>query len=313
MNKALLAFQTLCFIILLSVPALCLALPATAIRFVQQDQNITEAEAYRNWYSANSAGEMKKAFDLASAFLATFPTGEHADYFRKWIPQAGIKLLEEAVTAKDVAEIDRLGKHLLAADPDNLDLAAFLAVQLRTLDTNFQYWAHTQEFAQTSIRLIESGRTLTTNPSIPFNKNETFAYFYDTLAAIDEHNKDMDRALENFERAAQIDPENARYWLNSGRLHQFRYITAATEFAAFPETDRNAAELKPNVKAVLDRAQKEADAVITYWVRFMQLPKNEYSAEIKQKIMTTLTELYSFRHPDAPEGLKQLIPNAPVQ
>jgi hypothetical protein len=43
----------------------------------------------------------------------------------------------------------------------------------------------------------------------------------------------------------------------------------------------------------------------------MQLPKNEYSPEIKQKIMKTLTELYSFRHPDSLDGLKQLSPNAP--
>ena len=152
MNKAPLALQILFFIILLSVPARCHASPSTAIRFVRQDQIITEAEAYRNWYTANSAGEMKRAFELATAFLTQFPTGEHADYFRKWIPHTGIKLLEEAVTAKDVAEIDRLGKPLLAADPD-----IFLTSQLFLRSS----YAHL-------IQIFSTGRTLRSLPRLQF-------------------------------------------------------------------------------------------------------------------------------------------------
>ncbi|HEV8367555.1 MAG TPA: hypothetical protein VGQ39_06340 [Pyrinomonadaceae bacterium] len=282
-----------------------------APRSVAHNQETTEATAYKNWYEAYTAGDTMRALELANTYLTRFTTGEHADYLKKWIPRIRTKLLNEAVTKNDLPEIDRLGKEIMAADPQNLDFALFLAGRLRTLDTNSQYSADTAQFAQTAIRLIEGGKTTTANPDAPFNKTKALGYLYDTLASIDERNKNLDKALDYYEQATKIDTESARHFFNCGRIHQLLYLTAADEYRSFPEADRNAAQPKPRVKTILEKVQTEADGVIECWVRFMQLPDNDFALDVKKQVMTALTELYKYRHPDSPDGLLRLIPNTP--
>ena len=216
-------------------------------------------------------------------------------------------LLQQAITAKNIPEVVRLGKEAMAADPNNLDYAIYLTIQLRTLDTNLQNAADISEFANTAIRLIESGKTPTpTQGSAPFDKNKTLAYFHGTLGAIDERNKTMDKALEHFHQAATLDPMNAAYFFNCGRLHQDRYVAAAQKYQGFSQEDRTAAEPKPEVKAALDEVNKEADAVINCWARFVAL-KSDYSEDTRKKVQAALTDLYKYRHNDSVEGLQKLI------
>ena len=214
-------------------------------------------------------------------------------------------MLNQAVQAKNIPDIIRIGKEAMAADPEGVDYPYFLATQLRTLDTNYQYAADTAQFTQTAMRLIESGK----KPTIvkDFKDKEVLAYFHDTLATIDEHNKEADKALEHYMQAATLDPVNARYFFNCGRLHQGRYAAAAAEYQKLPEADRTAAEPKPEVKAALDKVNAEADGVINCWARFMGLPKNDYPADVKQKVMTALTDLYKYRNNGSDAGLTQLI------
>ena len=215
-------------------------------------------------------------------------------------------MLNQAVQAKNVPEIIRIGKEAIAADPESVDYPYFLATQLRTLDTNFQYAADTAQFTQNAMRLVEAGK----KPTIvkEFNDKQVLAYFHDTLAAIDEHNKETDKALEHYEHAAMLDPTNARYFFNVGRLHQARYATAAEDFQKrFTAEERSAPEPKPEVKAALDKVNMEADGVINNWARFLGLPKNDYPADVKQKVMTALTDLYKYRNNGSDAGLTQLI------
>jgi tetratricopeptide (TPR) repeat protein len=307
MKKIIATVGVLMFLLALSAP-LAFA-NAISTQPVAQDAAADEAAAYKAWYDANAAKDYPKAMQLANAYLEKYPKGQYAAYLKdKWIPGVRQKMLADAVAAKNLAEIDRLGKEVMATDPENLDFALFLASQLRTLDTNFQYAPDTVQFTQTSIRLIDAGKTPTPTQGGPaFKKNETLGYLHDTLASIDEHNKDMDKALEHYEHAAMIDPANARYFFNCGRLHQVRYADAAKAYQGLPEADRTAPEPKPEVKAALDKVNAEADGVINCWARFMGLPKNDYPADVKQKVMTALTDLYKYRNNGADTGLAQLI------
>lgn len=306
MKRLLATLAVAIFLLGLSAP-LAFA-DVTSPQPVVQDAAADEAAAYKAWYEANNAKDYPKGLELAKAYLDKYPNGQYAAYLKKWVPQVRAKMLSDAVTAKNLADIDRIGKDIMAADPENLDFALFLASQLRTLDTNFQYVPDTVQFTQTSIRLIEAGKTpAPTNPPKPFAKNETLGYLHDTLASIDEHNKDTDKALEHYEHAAMIDPMNARYFFNCGRLHQGRYADAAKVYQALPEADRTAPEPKPEVKAALDKVNAEADGVINCWARFLGLPKNDYPADVKQKVQTALTDLYKYRNNGSDAGLQKLI------
>ena len=86
-----------------------------------------------------------------------------------------------------------------------------------------------------------------------------------------------------------------------------RYAVAAAEYQKLPEADRTAPEPKPEVKAALDKVNTEADGVINCWARFMGLPKNDYPPDVKQKVMTALTDLYKYRNNNSDAGLQKLI------
>jgi hypothetical protein len=280
------------------------AQPATA-----QDPAAEEAAAYKAFYDAYTAKDLAKEFELGKAFVEKFPSSKNADYVKKEIIRVRSLLLQQAIAAKNIPEVVRLGKEAMAADPNNLDYAIYLTIQLRTLDTNLQNAADIAEFANTAIRLIESGKTPTppTGPNpAPFDKNKTLAYFHSTLGAIDERNKTTDKAIEHLHQATMLDPMNAAYFFNCGRLHQDRYVAAAQKYQALPQEDRTAAEPKPEVKTALDEVNKEADAVINCWARFVAL-KSDYSEDTRKKVQAALTDLYKYRHNDSVEGLQKLI------
>ena len=278
------------------------AQPATA-----QDAAAEEAAAYKAFYDAYTAKDIAKEYELGKAFVEKFPSSKNADYVKKEVNRVRALLLQQAITAKNIPEVVRLGKEAMATDPNNLDYAIYLTIQLRTLDTNLQNAADIAEFANTAVRLIESGKTPTpTQGGPPFDKNKTLAYFHNTLGSIDERNKTMDKALEHFHQATTLDPMNATYFFNCGRLHQDRYVAAAQKYQGFSQEDRTAAEPKPEVKAALDDVNKEADAVINCWARFVAL-KSDYSEDTRKKVQAALTDLYKYRHNDSVEGLQKLI------
>jgi hypothetical protein len=306
MKRLIATVAVLMFLLALSAP-LAFAKTVSA-QPVAQDAAADEAATYKKWYDLNSQKDYANGLEAAKAYLEKYPNGQYAAYLKKWIPQARAALLNAAVQANNLADIDRIGKDMMAADPDNLDYALFLASKLRTADTNFQYAPDTEQFTETSIRLIENGKTPTQQPNGPkFDKAVTLGYLHDTLASIAEHNKNNDKALEHYEHAATADAMNARYFFNIGRLHQARYAAAAAAYQALPEADRTAPEPKPEVKAALDKVNAEADGVINNWARFLGLPKNDYPEDVKQKVRTALTDLYKYRNNNSDAGLQQLI------
>ena len=174
MKKVIATVAVLMFMLALSAP-LAFA-HAVSAQPVAQDAAADEAALYKKWYDYNTAKDYVNGLEAAKAYLDKYPNGQYAAYLKKWVPQARAALLKAAVDTKNLADIDRIGKDMMAADPDNLDYALFLASQLRTSDTNFQYAPDTEQFTETSIRLIEAGKTPTQQPNTPaFNKGVTVA------------------------------------------------------------------------------------------------------------------------------------------
>ncbi|MEK6320099.1 MAG: hypothetical protein AABN33_00305 [Acidobacteriota bacterium] len=281
---------------------------------VAQDPTPEEAAAYKAWFEANNAKDYPKAMELAKAYLEKFPTGKYAEYLKtKWAPGVRGILFQKAAQEKNVAEMIKIGKEVLAADPDSLDYLSALVVQIRTNELfasppNFTHAADAADFAERTIRLIEAGKS-PTGADPKFNPKVTLAYMHATLAVIHEHDKKTDKTLAEYVKAAELEPSNATYSFHCGRIHNDRYAAAAQKYQAIPEADRDAAEPKPEVKAALGEVNKEADAVITCWARFLGLTASnkDFSADTRAKIEKALTDLYKYRHPDTPDGLQKLI------
>ena len=326
MKKSLIIMAALMFSLALFVP---LASAKTIVPGpVAQDPTPEEAAAYKLWFDANGAKDYPKAMELAKAYLEKFPSGKYADYLKnKWIPSLNPFFFNKAVESKSVPEIIRIGKEVLAKDPDNLDYLSALVVQIRTLELfanppNFAHAAEAAEFAERAIKLIEAGKTPTGADPAKFNKNVTLAYLHQTLAVIYDHDKNLDKALAEYEKAAALEPSNAAFFFHCGRIHNDRYAAAAQKYDAaqkkadaIPEADRKAADPKPEVKAALEEAKSalaevngQADAVINCWARFLGLTveKNPWGPT-RAQIEKAFTDLYKYRHNDSIEGMQKLI------
>jgi tetratricopeptide (TPR) repeat protein len=279
-----------------------------------QDPAKEEYDAYTAWYAAYKAQDTAKALELGKAFVAKFPSSKYTDFVKKDNLRARGVLFNKAVQEKNMAEMIRIGKDVLADDPDNLDYLLAMAIQIRQNELfasppNFAHAAEAKEFTERTVRLIEGGKTPT--GAKDFDKNKTLAFFHWSLAAIDDHDKNVDKAMEHYMEAAKLDPMNATYYFNCGRLHHLKYIDAAKKYSELPQADRDAApaEMKPEVKATLDGLNKEADAVINCWARFMGLTATEGKGweSMRPQVEKVVTELYKYRHNDSAEGLQKLI------
>src|SRR5512138_1284621 len=58
------------------------AAPAAAQEVVQD-----EGSAYRAWHDASQAGDNAKALAAAKEYVAKYPSGQYADFVKKWMGQ----------------------------------------------------------------------------------------------------------------------------------------------------------------------------------------------------------------------------------
>ena len=317
MKRSVMMMAAFTFILALFVPLISAQTqPAAGTQpAAAQDPAKEEYDAYTAWYTAYKAQDTAKSLELGKAFVEKFPNSKYTDFIKKDNVRVRGVLFNKSVQEKNMAEMIRIGKEVLATDPDNLDYLTAMAVQLSTNELyaptpNYAHAAEASEFTEHAIRLIESGKTPSGDAS-KFDKNKTLAYFHRTLASLEDHNKNTDKALDHYMEAAKLEPMNANYYFNCGRLHHMKYIAAAKKYSDLPQADRDAApaEMKPEVKATLDEVNKEADAVINCWVRFMGLTATEMKGweTSRPQVEKVVTELYKYRHNDSAEGLQKLI------
>jgi tetratricopeptide (TPR) repeat protein len=289
---------------------------ATTSQAEGQDAKQQEADAYKAWWEANQAKEIPKAMGLARAYLEKYPSGQYADYLKKWIVQARGYMFNQARSARNTSELVRIGKEALAEDPDNLDYLYLLAADIRANELfasppNYSHSADASRFSRRAIDLIEAGKVPTIIDKAKWNQNSTLAWLYQNLALIDAKNGNQDKAIEYYKKSSDLDPSdaslNAFNYLACGSLYQTKYQAAVQKFQAFPEEDRAEPDNKPEVKAALDEANRQADMVIECWARFMASPKSTDYGATRAQVEKALADLYKYRHPDSEGGLQKLI------
>jgi hypothetical protein len=272
-----------------------------------------EAQAYKTWYDANQATDLPKAFPLAKAYLRAYPSGRYASYLRGWLPEARRQFFGASVQAKDVDTMLRLGREGLAESPDDVFYVYWLAVGLRSaeLGASAPRLAHEVEmleFTRRAITLVEGGKIPSGVDPGRWSAPATLGYLYETLSLVEEGHERWEAAARLAEKAATLDPTSPDHVLDCGRFYQQSYLLAVKDLQAIPDADRLATPPKPEVQAVADRVNREADAVVECWTRFMALTlTDDPFGETRKSVERALGELYRYRHPDDPGGLEKLI------
>ena len=299
-------------VILAATFALAIPAPVAAQEVVQD-----EGAFYRAWHDASQAGDNVKAMAAAKAYLEKYPAGQYADFLKKWYGTAQMTALDAAIKGKNMADMVKVGREILASDPENLNVLYALAFNIRRNELlaatpSFENAPAAIEFAKKAISLVESGKTLVGVQS--FDKNATLAWLTQILAVTEAKNGNAAEAIKLYEKSTSLAPGDPAIagpnLLRVFTLRQVAYADAVKAYNAFPEADRGAAEPKPEVKAAREVLNSEADALIDSAAAFVAFANAKGLAPaMRDRVNQVLETVYKGRHPEDTtlEGLKKML------
>jgi len=283
---------------------------------VAQEASPDEVAAYAAFHEASQAGDTARALEAAKAYLEKFPSGQYAEFIKKWQDTARMTQLDVAIKEKRTADMIKVGEEILAKDPENLNVIYALAFNIRRNELLasppvFQNAEAAVGLAKRAIALIESGKTLTGVEK--FDKDATLAWLTQILAINEGRNNNMAEAIKLYEKSSALapnDPIVARNMLGVVALRQGKYGELAKAYNALPEADRGAPEPKPEVKAAKEALNLEADALIEAAAGFVAYGRTKaLPPATVDRVNQLLETVYKSRFPEDTtlEGLKKIL------
>ena len=282
-----------------------------------QDAAPDEAAAYAAFHAASQGTDTAAALAAAKAYLDKFPSGQYADAIKKWQDQARLTQLDAAIKDKRTPDMLTIGKEILAADPENLNVIYALAFNIRRNELLASPPVYTNaavavELANKGIGLIEAGKTLTGVAS--FDKEATLGWMKQILAMNTAKAGNTAEAIKLYETSTAHAPGDTQI---AGRnlfavvtLRQSKYAEAAKAFNALPDADKTAAEPKPEVKAAQEALNSEADALIDAAAGFVAFGRSKAMPPATvDRVNQLLETVYKGRFPEdtALDGLKKIL------
>jgi tetratricopeptide (TPR) repeat protein len=281
-----------------------------------EDQNVEEIAAYMAWYGASTAGETEKALAAAKEYLAKYPKAQNADYVRKWMVGLQWKSFNEAVQKKDMAGMVRIGRTQLSSEPRDPGFAYWMAWYLRQNELlgagDAAHAKDAEELSRIAIDFVEKGGVATGIDPAKWNKQANLAWLHQNLALVAAKDDRLREAIEHYEASSRLAPGdaalNARNHLGCGSVNKSLYDRAVAKYQGLPEAERSPQGPSEAARQALDTVNRHADAAIECWARF--LAGGSGSAELRSRIEAAIAALWSYRHPEEPEGWKALVATA---
>jgi len=297
------------------LPAAALAAVLAAVPVPGQEASIDEVTSYHAWLAANEAKETAKAVESARAYLEKFPTGQYADYLTKWLAATQWSQFNEAIKKKDMAEMVRIGQGRLKQDPKDLSYLYWMALNLRQnqllSSTPSTHAKEAADFSRRAIELIGAGGRPEGVDAAKWDKDANLAWLHQNLALVAAKGGNTAEALKEYEVSTGLAPKDAaivaRNSLGCGSLEKSLYDAAVQKYQALPEPERTGESPTPAAQAAIDEANRHADAAIECWARFLGATAGSTAQDLRTRIETALAALYQYRHPDSPEGYKELV------
>jgi hypothetical protein len=290
-------------ITLFALAATIAACAASALAQAKECTDEFKSATYQKWYD-NRKDHQDVAREAAKEYLATCTTEDQyskalksfADAYDALTAKANVnKQFEDAYTKKNYAEQIRIGKQIVASDPENSSV--YLVMGLAGLgDANLIN--DSAESAKKAISLIEAGK-----PFAPLaSKDQALAFLNYVIGQSTIKTSPAD-AIPFLLKAAKLESElkkNPQLYLDLARAYNEGPRAKQTEdykvYAGKPETPESKLALA-NINQIIDR---QIDAL----ARAAALA----DAANKKAIMDALTEEYKDQHKD-PAGLTDLVAN----
>ena len=297
-------------LVTLAVVLAVFAAPALAQSKECNDEN---KAAWYDTFLKNYKGEppqQKIAYDAAKLYLTSCPE-DPADQiaafmknkfvvpYEKIMAGADVaKQFEAAINNKNYAEQMRLGKLVMATDPDNLKVYIIMAVA----GLNDQaLLADSAQYAKKAIEMIQAGKPFA--PLFDSNRDKALANLTYAVAKATATTSPTD-AIPYFLKAARFESEQKK--------NPQLYLDLADAYEKGPRA-KLSVEYKskiapdgtetPESKLVLANLNQVVDRQIDAWARAAALAAD---ANTKKLIMDDLTTLYKYRN-KSETGLNELV------
>ena len=274
-----------------------------------QDPPADEGAAYRAFHEASQGTDTAAALAAAKAYLEKYPSGQYAAAIKQWQDQARMTQLDAAIKDKRTADMLAIGKEILAADPENLNVIYALAFNIRRNELLASPAVYTNaptavELANKGIALIEGGKTLTGVAS--FDKDATLGWMTQVLAMNASKAGNAAEAIKLYDKSTAYAPADTQI---AGRnlfavvtLRQSKYGEAAKAFNALPDADKT-----PAAKEALNT---EADALIDAAAGFVAFGRSKgMPPAAVDRVNQLLETVYKGRFPEDAtlDGLKKIL------
>jgi tetratricopeptide (TPR) repeat protein len=274
-------------------------------------------DLYKKWYDAYGKKDHILGLSLAKELVAKCASDPKAQvpYLKdKYIPQARKNLFNQYHTEGKFNDLIAIGKEVLAENPpDDIDYLWTLVYDIRTKEisatpANFSHATDAMDFSQRAAKLIEGGK-LPTN--VPKEKaNSLLAFLNQTMAVIEQNAKNYDKATEYYKKAISLDvndnASNTYNYYQLGFMHQFKVDAASKKYEAFPEADKSADPLKPEVKSAFDDLKVQAQVLVDYWGHFLALNESN-SYKTRADVEKTVLDWYKFLRDEKADGFQEHI------
>lgn len=297
----------------------------TAAAVSPQDEK-AKADLYEKWRS-NRKTNQAVAYEAGKEYMQKYSadSDEYMAAVKKFVVNYDRAKLDfdynQALSKKNYADAFRLGREILSANPERVDVKQNLGWMgyLATVDKNDAHVSEATNYARQAAQDIENGRqpkgTDATGAEVvswaPFtNREDALGGLYFALGSFATKANRPEEATQHFYKAAQLNgftkKEPNTYANLAGAYELSEYKKYADEYRAMTTADAAAAE-KPEAKALLAKLDNVTDRIVDAYARAISLATDAKYAAQKAVWMKKLTALYKFRHNDSEAGLNEYI------
>jgi len=305
---------------LLAMPVAATNLITVSINSIQDQCKPEEKDAWYAEFLKIYKTDQAKAFDLAKKYLACPPPGEVTeaqqkiiDFLKKWSTAYSegmrkLQLPQLLYNDKKYPEAYALGREILAAEPENLNVLVHLGANGYVVapQKNPQLNAESLDYARRALQLIESGKTLEDwTPLV--SKESAVAYLNFTIGTLTLE-KDPANALKNLLKAAQFETPLKK------SPFTYAYIAAAYETGPYAKQSEvykatyGGKDETPESKLALANINQIVERMIDGYARAVALAGTDPQfAQQKTVWLEVLTNWYKYLHNNSDAGMTEYI------
>lgn len=300
-------------ILALTISLAAFAAPALAQSTECNDEN--KGAWYKTFYEnfKGTAEQQKTAVDAAKSYIAACPADpadKQREYMAKFVDKYDALMgkaevskqfqaaVQAAATSKNYGEVMRLGKQILATDPENPGLNIVLA---NAGLNDVKVLSDAVPYARKSIDLINAGK-----PFEPYKSKDQALGYLTYVLAKSSVKTDPNGAIPLYVKALHYESElkkNAQVYNElAGAYGEGPVDKYAKEYKALADAGKSVDS--PEVKLASANLNQALDRQIDAFARAAAASTNPAD---KKAIMDVLSEIYKGRNPGNATGLDQLV------